>query len=283
MKPNRERLKITVAVRHVPSIKKGIQATFSIDQILDDWYSLRDPIDNIDENNRADIANQLARDWVKVQAQKLDTSRLNSALGRLYADGYVLGEDLTYYELAKAVRINKAAPSKKKLQNALTINWSRWTPGNRAAADLVSPPNALKRLLDGRKIKIQDLSLTTLNRIGTALAEGLNVGATRRQVAEDLSYILGDDARALMIASTEMSNAVVQASRQLYEDSGVEQIQYLVADPCDECAENENASPISIGEEWPNGDPPVHPNCMCDIAPYVVDTGLWGWLNEEEE
>lgn len=282
MKPNRERLKITVAVRHVPSIKKGIQATFSIDQILDDWYSLRDPIDNIDENNRADIANQLARDWVKVQAQKLDTSRLNSALGRLYADGYVLGEDLTYYELAKAVRINKAAPSKKKLQNALTINWSRWTPGNRAAADLVSPPNALKRLLDGRKIKIQDLSLTTLNRIGTALAEGLNVGATRRQVAEDLSYILGDDARALMIASTEMSNAVVQASRQLYEDSGVEQIQYLVADPCDECAENENASPISIGEEWPNGDPPVHPNCMCDIAPYVVDTGLWGWLNEEE-
>jgi hypothetical protein len=74
----------------------------------------------------------------------------------------------------------------------------------------------------------------------------------------------------------------VQASRDLYAESGVEQVQWLVADPCDECQENLDQSPIGIDEEWINGDPPVHPNCMCDIAPYVVDTGLWAWLDEEE-
>lgn len=278
MKPNRTRLKMSLAVRHVRSIKKGIEALYSVDQILDAWYELHNPASDM----QTTVTSQQARDWVKVQAHRLDTERLNLALGRLYADGWILGQDLGYYEIAKVVRINKAAPSKKQLSNSLKMNWNKWMPGNRAAAALVEPPNGLKRLLAGRGIKINDLSSTTLNRIGTALADGLRAGATRQSIAEDLSYILGDDARALAIAGTEMSAAVVQSNLDLYAESGVEQVEYLVADPCDECAENEEASPIPLGEEFPNGNPPVHPNCMCDIAPYVVDTGLWEWLKEEE-
>jgi hypothetical protein len=255
---------------------------FSIDQILDDWYALQDPIDRPDINMPAKTSSDMARDWVKVHAQKVDTTRLNLALARLYADGWTLGTDLSTYEIARIVRIDKAAPSRKKLSNALRINWNNWSPGNQAAANLVSPPNGLKRLLDGRGIKIQDLSTTTLNRIGTALADGLRSGSTRQSVAEDISYIIGDDARAITIAGTEMSAAVVQASKDLYADSGVEKVEWLVADPCDDCQENLDQSPIGIDEQWINGDPPVHPNCMCDIAPYVVDTGLWAWLEEEE-
>ncbi len=282
MKPNRKRLHAALTIRHARSIKRGMEQVFSVDEILDDWYSLRDPIDSADENIPAEVSNQLARDWAKVHVKKLDTTRLNSALARLYADGWTLGTDISSYEIARAVGLSKAAPSKKDLSNALKMDWKNWRPGNRAAANLVKPPNGLKRLLDGRGVKIQDLSTTTLNRIGTALAEGLMRGSTRRVIAEDLAYILGDDARALMIAGTEMSSAVVQASKDLYADSGVEQVQWLVADPCDECQENLDQSPIGIDEEWINGDPPVHPNCMCDIAPYVVDTGLWAWLEEEE-
>lgn len=282
MKPNRTRLKVALAVRHTRSIKQGMAAVFSVKEILDDWYALQDPIDKPDENNITSVSTVMVRDWAKVHVKKLDTTRLNLALGRLYADGWTLGEDISRYEIAKAIRLNKAAPSRKQLSNALKTDWSKWTPGNQAAANLVSPPNGLKRLLDNRKVKIQDLSTTTLNRIGTALADGLRSGATRQSIADDISYIIGDDARALMIASTEMSAAVVQASRDLYADSGVEKVEWLVADPCDDCQENLDQSPIGIDEQWINGDPPVHPNCMCDIAPYVVDTGLWAWLEEEE-
>jgi len=274
MKPNRTALKMKVAVRHVRGIKLGIKDMFSIEQILDSWLSLHNP----DFSQQTTVSTAMARDWAKINVQIRYTGRLNSALSRLYAEAWVLGKDITDYELARAIGLTKAAPSKQDLSRALKMNWSKWRAGNRAAANLVNPPNGLKRLLDERGVKIQGITNTTLNRIGTALAEGLLRGATRKDIADDLSYIIGDDERALSIAGTEMSSAVVQASKELYAESGVEQIEYLVADPCDDCFENENASPIDIGDQWPNGDPPVHPNCMCDIAPYVVDTGLWEYV-----
>ena len=71
-----------------------------------------------------------------------------------------------------------------------------------------------------------------------------------------------------------MSRATAVASRELYQDSGVELVEWLVAEPCDICQENADVSPIRIDETFPSGDtePPAHPNCVCDIAPYVVDT-----------
>jgi len=278
MKPNRTRLRMQVAVRHIRAIRLGLDDMYDIEQMLDDWFGLQDPVGNLDENDRKKISTEMARNWVHVQANKLDTERLNSALARLYADSWVLGQDLTTYEIARAVGIKKAAPSKKQLVNSLQIDWSKWRAGNRAAAALTNPPNGLKRLLDARGVKIRGMGNTTLNRIGTSLADALNQGLTRRQTAKLIEDIVNDPERALMIAGTEMSGAVVQSSLDLYRDSGVEQVQWLVADPCDECQENLDQSPIGIDEEWINGDPPVHPNCMCDIAPYVVDTGLWDYV-----
>ena len=282
MKPNRTRLQTQLAVRHVRSIRAGVAAMYDVEQIIKDWFALQDPIDSDVQNTPVDTVNQMARDWVKVHATKVDTERLNLALGRLYADASILGNDITLYELARAVGLRKAAPSKKDLSNALQTDWKNWTPGNRAAARLLEPPNGLKRLLDARGVRIQEIGSTSLSRIGTALADGLRAGATRREVGKVINDILQDAERALTIAGTEMSRAVIQSSRDLYSESGVEQVQWLVADPCDECQENLDQSPIGIDEEWINGDPPVHPNCMCDIAPYVVDTGLWAWLDEKE-
>lgn len=279
MKPNRTRLRMQLMVRHVRAIRLGIKQMYDVNQILDTWEQQHHP----EAEQQTTVTTTQARDWARFNVHVLDTERLNSALGRLYADGWTLGEAVTTYEIAKAVGLRKAAPSKKQLSNALQTNWATWKPGYRAAANLVSPPNGLKRLLDRRGVKIQELSTTTLNRIGTALADGLNNGSTRRAIAEDISYIIGNDARALTIATTEMSAAMVQASMDMYKESGVEQIEWLVADPCDDCQENLDQSPIGIDEDWINGDPPVHPNCMCDIAPYVVDTGMWDWLNTPEE
>lgn len=282
MKPNRTRLKTRLAVRHVRSVRQGINALVSVEQILDAWFATHDPIDSTEGNTPRTISTQMARDWAKVHVQIKDKEVLYNALGRIYADSWVLGEDITDYELARALGLRKAAPSPKQLRRALAINWASWKPGNRAAARLVAPPNGLKRLLDARGLKIEGLTRTTLDRIGTSLAQGLKQGLSRRAMAKDLNNILNDPERSLMIAGTESSNAVVQASKDLYRDSGVEMVEWLVADPCEDCQENYDQSPIPIGEEWRNGDPPVHPNCMCDIAPYVVDTQEWAAVYGED-
>jgi len=277
MKPNRTRLKVQLATKHVRSIKLGIEDMFSSDDIVDFWFASNHPVGNTETNDPYKLAPVLARDWAKIHINSKSSEKLYNALGRVYADAYILGEDLTTYEIAKAIGLRKAALNKDKLQRALKTDWNEWKPGNRTAAALVKPPGALQSLLDQRRIVIQGLTNTTLSRIGTVLAYGLDQGSTKNDIANDISSIIDDNERAFTIAGTEMSRAVVEASKELYADSGVEKIEYLVADPCDECQENYDASPIDIGEQFPNGDPPVHPNCMCDIAPYVVDTqGLFG-------
>lgn len=275
MKPNRKRLKIRFAARHARSIRLGIRDLVDVNEILDRWFALQGPISDGNRNDPFQISGQMGRDWARMNIQIRDTERLNNALGRLYADAYILGEDLTAYDIARAVGLRKAAPSKKDLSRALRINWNRWTPGNRAAAALLNPPGGLQRLLQQRGVKIRGLSSTTLDRIGTGLAEGLRRGMTRREASRLINGILDDSSRSLTIAGTEMSYAVTQANKDSYRESGVEMVEWLVADPCDDCQENYDQSPIPIGEEWINGDPPVHPNCMCDVAPYVVDTLQW--------
>ena len=275
MKPNRKRLKIRFAARHARSIRLGIRDLVDVDEILDRWFGLQSPIASSTHNDPFHITGQMGRDWARMNIPIRDTERLSNALGRLYADAYILAEDLTAYDIARAVGLRKVALSKKDLSRALRIHWDRWSPGNRAAAALLEPPGGLRSLLQARGVKIRGLSSTTLDRIGTGLAEGLRGGMTRQEASRLINGVLDDSARSLMIAGTEMSYAVTQANRNLYRESGVEMVEWLVADPCEDCQENYDQSPIPIGDEWINGDPPVHPNCMCDVAPYVVDTLQW--------
>lgn len=282
MKPNRKRLKIRFAARHARSIRQGIRALVDVDEILDRWFGLQSPISSADENDPYNLPGWQGRDWARMNIPIRDTELLSNALGRLYADAFVLGSDLATYDIARAIGLRKAAPSKKDLARALRMNWNTWRPGNRAAAALLDPPGGLRRLLQRRGVTIRGLSNTTLDRIGTSLAEGLREGMTRQEASRLINGVLDDSARSLMIAGTEMTFAVTQASKELYRDSGVEMVEWLVADPCEECQENYDQSPIPINEEWRNGDPPVHPNCMCDVAPYVVDTVQWAEVYGED-
>lgn len=282
MKPNRERLKRRLAARHARSIRLALRQTVDVNEILDRWFGLQSPIDRSDMNDPYNLPGWIGRDWARMNVPIRDTSKLEDALARIYADAFILGQDITSYELAKALRITKAVPSRRMLQRALRMNWNTWKPGNRAAAALLDPPAGLRRQLQRRGVVIRGLSRTTIDRIGTRLADALRQGLNRTETAALIDEVLNDPERAVVIAGTETANAVVQSSKDLYRESGVEMIEYLVADPCDECQENYEASPIPIGESFPNGDPPVHPNCMCDVAPYVVDTLQWAEVNEEE-
>lgn len=258
----RQGAKTRLAARRAKLIRDALRASIDVDAVVNDFFSMAFTSTTTTEETR-----EYARIHIRPNSKEMF-----SALETIYVDSYTLGQDIAMSAIAKA-KINKA-PSKADLQRAMGINWDTWRPGNRAAANLIKPPRGLSDLLDRRGVTIQGVNRTTLDRIGTLLGRALARGETPTSVREELEDLLDDSERALTIAQTEMSSAVSVASRELYEKSGAELVEWIVADPCDLCQENADVSPIRIDDTFPSGDtePPAHPNCVCDIAPYVVDT-----------
>jgi hypothetical protein len=263
-----EALTIRLAAEHANDVRKALQDSVSVSRLVEDWYRQ-------DFNS---MSSEEARQWVKTHAA-VHKAALNDALRYLYATGFVLGHAYGMKQYANATGYKKAAPSGPSLVAASLYDWATWKPGNLPAAALVSPPRGLSKLLDSRHITVNNVTDTTMNRLGTYLAATLKAGTTVERIsvteaikgAEDL---MDDPARAQTIAETEMTRAVSVAARDLYETSNVEYVEWLVAEGCDDCQENADASPIPIDATFPSGDsePPAHPNCMCALAPYVVDT-----------
>lgn len=206
------------------------------------------------------VSPQTARDWALAHAVT-NKKPMQVALSRLYADGYTFGAKVAETRLTGL----------KKDVSVSTVDWATWKPGNESAAALVRPRGGLESLLASRKISVSDDVIhTKLDRIGTALAKGLEKGFTPQETAKMIDVIIDDPQQALMIAQTETSRAMSVASRNAYEEANIEQVEWLVAEGCDDCQENADASPIGINDTFPSGDsePPAHPNCMCALAPY---------------
>jgi hypothetical protein len=194
-----------------------------------------------------------AQTWANMNVQ-LDESALNDVFDKMYASGYAFGiED-----------------AKGALSSSYTMDWDSWKPGNAAAALLVDSPNGLDNLLRASKVEIKGINETTLNRIGSALSLSLSEGLGAKETAKAINYVLNDPARALTIARTETARALITANQAEYRAAGVEQIEWLVGDPCKICAVNAGAI-VAMGQAFPSGAlaPPAHPNCVCDIAPVI--------------
>jgi len=272
--------KVRLSVQHATLIQKAFKGSVDIDKVVKEW---------LDNHLTSEVTTQQGRDWARVHVF-VDDSKLNKALRIIYAEAYALGSDMALAAIASQM-LDKA--SKQDLKQASKIDWAKWKPGNKAAANMLSPKGGLSSLMDSRGVTLTGIRGTTVDRIGTELARGLKAGLPPREVAPavegilaplrekiasdlgaSLTGLISDSQRALTIAQTEMSRAVSVASMQQYADTGVEMVEWLVADPCDTCAENADVSPIALNDSFPSGDtePPAHPNCMCSIAPYVVDT-----------
>jgi hypothetical protein len=70
-----------------------------------------------------------------------------------------------------------------------------------------------------------------------------------------------------MIARTETANAMGDGNYATMQENDVQQVDWVTAgdNPCPICQENEDASPINVGDSFPSGDDhePAHPNCEC--------------------
>jgi hypothetical protein len=75
--------------------------------------------------------------------------------------------------------------------------------------------------------------------------------------------VIADPDRAFMIADTETARAMTSASIDTYQENGVEQVDLLTFEPCDECEELEDANPYDLDDA---PDVPIHPSCRCALA-----------------
>lgn len=249
-----EAVVVRVMALNATRIRKAFKSAINGDALAQAWANTHPA--------GGSVSPQTARDWALAHAQ-VDKKPLQVAIARMYADAYTLGD--------KVAQARLSGLRKDATTSVGIIDWSTWKPGTNSAAALVKPKGGLESLLATRKISLSDeIVHTKLDRIGTALAKGLEQGLTPKQTAKMIDAVINDPQQALVIAQTETSRAMSVAARDLYEKANIEQVEWLVAEGCDVCQDNADASPIGIGDTFPSGDsePPAHPNCMCALAPY---------------
>lgn len=121
---------------------------------------------------------------------------------------------------------------------------------------------------------VRQISDTTRDEVARIISEGLGLGSTNQEIANDLqtAYTFSDD-RAEVIARTETAYADVAGNVASYSEAGVEMKRWVLgSDSCELCQANEDAGPIPFDDAFPDGSfaPPAHPNCTCDIIPVLT-------------
>jgi SPP1 gp7 family putative phage head morphogenesis protein len=190
-----------------------------------------------------------------------------ATLRKIYADGYLLGEAAANEAVSKNKKAQKKAPDKTEA----SIDWAKWTPGNKATALILKPRGAFKKLLLGAGIVSDAIAKAGYDRIGTALADSIAAGYSPAQAAKVINEKIGDPARALTIAITEQNRAMSLAALYTYQEAQVEQVEWNAVEPCDICAPNDGQV-VTLGEAFESGDtqPPAHPNCRCALIPVII-------------
>jgi hypothetical protein len=194
-----------------------------------------------------------------------DASGVSNLLQHLYGDASIQGT----VEAARASGGVVVSALRNTINQLPDDYWDKWQPGYGKAAAQYSD-GGMRALLEKTDVDIKGLDDTTKDRLGNVIADGLKNGdsiSTTVQAAQDA---LINPSRIGMIVQTEYARAMTTASIDTYKQNQVAEVEWLAeATACVLCEANADASPISIDDDWPNGNVPVHPNCLCAIAPHV--------------
>ena len=140
------------------------------------------------------------------------------------------------------------------------------------AAELVG-----MRIVDGELVENPDpafsIADTTRQMLRRTITDAVESGASNQQLSSairDAAAFSSD--RADMIARTETSMADNQGTIAGWKESGVVGgMQWLAApDCCDECQEIDGEI-VGLDEGFPDGDPPLHPDCRCTVTAVLTD------------
>jgi SPP1 gp7 family putative phage head morphogenesis protein len=251
-----------IAAKNSVKIRAALRQSIDAKEVFEE-YSRTQP--NVSDNITQDRAR--ARAWAMLNV-RVNTEPITAALRAIYADGYVLGEASAQEAVARARKAQDKALSKS---DDAYIDWSKWTPGNKATALLLRPRGAFKKFLDDAGVVSKAIEKAGYDRIGTALADSIAAGFSPARAAKVITEKIGDPARALTIAITEQNRAMSAATLLTYQEAQVEQIEWNAVEPCDICAPNDGQV-VNLGEAFDSGDtqPPAHPNCRCALLPVIM-------------
>lgn len=217
-----------------------------------------------------------ARAWAMMNLTNLRTEALASTLWHMWAEAYVLGDVAANEWLRKTKELQKA-------DNNGYVDWSKWKPGNLAAALMLRRPQAFQKILDQTGVTIAGLTRTSIDDIGNALADSIELGLDAEHAALLIKKHVASPSRALTIAITEQNRVISVATIQRYRKAELEKMEWHVSDPCDKCAQNAGVV-VPIGTSFPSGNtqPPAHPHCRCVLLPVIPgmeDDSITGNMN----
>jgi len=156
--------------------------------------------------------------------------------------------------------------------NERAVAWAR-----ERAAELVG----MRRLEDGTLVPNPNAEWTiaenTREMLRGTVVDAIEQGTSTADLAAQLteSYAFGD-ARAEAIARTELARADVAGNMEAYRGSGmVSGKQWVLGsehgEP-DECDDAAALGVVALDDDFGGiGDPPAHPNCVCDVLPVLAE------------
>jgi hypothetical protein len=139
------------------------------------------------------------------------------------------------------------------------VNVQALTFATERAAELIAVTDTTRELLRGLVVE--------------AIDKGWSTDALSEAISNATAF---SEARADMIARTEIAIANVEGSMLAYRESGVvdKKVWLLAQDnPCEVCIANAEQGMIDFNDRFDSGDeaPPAHPNCRCDIIPVLEE------------
>lgn len=125
---------------------------------------------------------------------------------------------------------------------------------------------------------VANIDATTEAEIARLVASSLEQGTSNQELADEIeSSFWFSESRAESIARTETAYADVQGNLLGWRASGVVSARkWLVGTdeganaPCEDCLAYDQQL-VAIGEDFPEGDPPLHPRCRCSLIPVLTD------------
>lgn len=167
-----------------------------------------------------------------------------------------------------------------------SVDWSGWTPGSALQADAgatleqlirdaVGDDSGWQTTATARGSLLASIEDGRIDKLVDAVTEALAEGTSVDDLSSILDGVLDDTTWSDMVATTELARAMTAASMATYREAGIPGVAWYAADDdleCTLCSENEDTGIIGIGDDWPNGPPPVHPRCRCALGPSWISS-----------
>jgi hypothetical protein len=249
---------------YAKAIAAALREAFDVPALASAWLGLH-------PGGTGDVSRPVLSAFLS-RAREAVTAALQRVLGRLWPEGWVLGQ-----RSAGAI-----------LAGVEDVDWGTWTPGDWEAAEQIAGPG-LRQLLNESGIVIRSIAESRLEELSDVLERSLSSNVTEREfngpkpltlsvqsLANELTAVLDNPGRAGLVAQAEIARAQSAAAMRAYAESGVGEGEWSTAEDakvCPRCDEAEAAGPQPLGGLFPGVEraaPPGHPRCRCALIPVVA-------------